>query len=554
MTRSISTPASAPRRIDSERVSPLATGDGKADADPSPRSPLPSDANAFLALRGITKSFGRTQALRDVDIDFRPGRIRALVGENGAGKSTLLGIIAGFVKPDPPSAAEVDGVAIDFDALSPRVANELGIAIVPQELAVVEPMTVAENIFLGREPRRGPFLDSRAMHRRAALMLERLGTKIATDTPVERLSVAQLQLVEIAKALSNDSRFLALDEPSAVLAGEELDRLFRVIHQLADDGVAIAYVSHRLDEIFDHCDDLTVLKDGEVVAHGPVAETTRPELVRLMVGREVSDTFPARAGETGEVLLRVTDLSVSGKVERVSFEIRAGEIVGIAGLMGSGRTTLAKTIFGAIAASSGTVEVDGTVGPFASPRDALAAGLAYLPEDRRREGLATAKPVATNLSLLALRELTGDRLPLVSSAAEQDLVSRQVEQLAIRTSPRGADLAGRLSGGNQQKVVLGKWLEAKPHVLILDEPTRGIDVGTKEEIYRILRGLAADGLAILVISSELIEVLGLSDRIVVMSEGHVAGELVGEGATEEDVMRLATAAPAAIVAARSDAA
>jgi rhamnose transport system ATP-binding protein len=525
----------------SERVPPLATGDGEAAADPSPSSPLPAERGAFLALRGITKSFGRTQALKGVDIDFEPGQIRALVGENGAGKSTLLGIIAGFVKPDAPSAAEVNGVAVDFDALSPRGANELGIAIVPQELAVVEPMTVAENIFLGREPRRGPFLDSRTMHRRAAEMLERLGTKIPTDTPVERLSVAQLQLVEIAKALSNDSRFLALDEPSAVLAGEELDRLFRVIHQLADEGVAIAYVSHRLDEIFDHCDSLTVLKDGELVAHQSVAETTRPELVRLMVGREVSDTFPDRASETGEVLLRVTDLSVAGKVKQVSFDIKAGEIVGIAGLMGSGRTTLAKTIFGAIPASEGSVEVAGTQGPFASPRSALAAGLAYLPEDRRREGLATAKPVSTNLSLLALGELSSDRLPLISSGAEQSLVKRQIEQLAIRCSTDGSDLAGRLSGGNQQKVVLGKWLEAKPRVLILDEPTRGIDVGTKEEIYRILRDLAAAGLAILVISSELIEVLGLSDRIVVMSEGRVAGELMGEGSSEEDVMRLATA-------------
>ena len=527
----------------SERVPPLASGDGEAVADPSPSSPVPAEGDAFLSLRGITKSFGRTKALRGVDIDFLPGRIQALVGENGAGKSTLLGIIAGFVEPDPPSAARVGGVAIDFGALSPRGANKLGIAIVPQELAVVEPMNVAENIFLGREPRRGPFLDGSTMHRRAAAMLERLGTKIPTDTPVERLSVAQLQLVEIAKALSNDSRFLALDEPSAVLAGEELERLFRVVHQLADEGVAIAYVSHRLDEIFEHCDSLTVLKDGEVVAHQPVARTTRPELVRLMVGREVSDTFPARASDTGEVLLRVTDLSVSGKVERVSFEIRAGEIVGIAGLMGSGRTTLAKTIFGAIPAKSGAVEVAGIRGPFASPRAALAAGLAYLPEDRRREGLATSKSVATNLSLLALRELMGDRIRLVSSSAERGLVARQVEQLAIRCATDGSDLAGRLSGGNQQKVVLGKWLEAKPRVLILDEPTRGIDVGTKEEIYRILRDLAASGLAILVISSELIEVLGLSDRIVVMSEGHVAGELVGDGASEEDVMRLATAAP-----------
>jgi rhamnose transport system ATP-binding protein len=518
---------------------------GASDGAPGPaRSPVPGATTAtgtpVLELSGIVKSFGRTIALRGVDITFRAGEIHALVGENGAGKSTLLSVIAGFVRPDPPSVVRIDGRPIDLAGHTPRSAREAGIAIVPQELAVVEPMTVAENIFLGREPRRGPFLRRTEMRRRATELLARLGTAIDPDTPVERLSVAQLQLVEIAKALSRGGRFLALDEPSAVLAGEELDRLFAVIHGLAADGVAIAYVSHRLDEIFAHCDAYTVLKDGAAVASGRVADIDRAELVRRMVGREVADSFPPREHEVGEVRLRVEDVSVAGKVEGVSFAVRAGEIVGIAGLMGSGRTTLAKALFGAIPVSGGRVAVDTHTGPFPSPRAALRAGLAYLPEDRRREGLATTKPVADNISLLALRSLVRGPLPLVATGAERDLVRTLVERFAIRTTPDGADIAGRLSGGNQQKVVLAKWLEAGPRVLILDEPTRGIDVGTKEEIYRILRGLAAQGLALVVISSELIEVLGLSDRILVMTEGRIAGELPGATATEEDVMRLAT--------------
>jgi ABC-type sugar transport system ATPase subunit len=488
----------------------------------------------------VTKAFGRTVALRGVDIAFRAGEVHAVVGENGAGKSTLLGIIAGFVAPDQPSELSVDGLALGLETHSPRSARDLGIGIVPQELAAIEPMTVAENLFLGREPRRGPFLRRTEMARRSADVLARLGASIPPDTPVERLSVAQLQLVEIAKALTHDVRFLALDEPSAVLAGDELDRLFEVIGQLAAAGVAIAYVSHRLDEIFAHCDRYTVLKDGAVVASGRVAEVSRASLVRMMVGREVSDSFPERGSAPGDVRLRVAELSVRGKLERVSLEVRAGEIVGIAGLMGSGRTTLAQAIFGAVPVTTGRVEVDGRSGPFRSPVAALRAGIAYLPEDRRRDGLATSKPVAANLSLLALRSLVRGPLPVVSPRAERALVARQVERFVIKTTPDGSDVTGRLSGGNQQKVVLGKWLESAPRVLILDEPTRGIDVGTKEEIYRLLRGLADAGLAIVVISSELIEVLGLSDRILVMADGRIAGELDGATATEEDVMRLAT--------------
>jgi ABC-type sugar transport system ATPase subunit len=492
-----------------------------------------------LALSHVTRRFGPTLALDQVTVAFLPGEVHALVGENGAGKSTLINIAAGVIRPDPPSSMEVDGRAVDLARYSPRAAQQAGITVVPQELAVIEPMSAAENIFLGREPSRGPFVDRAAMRRRAGAVLGRVGANFSPDEPVERLSIAQLQLVEIAKALSHQSRVVALDEPSAVLAGDELDRLFGIVHQLASDGVAVVYVSHRLAEVFDHCDRFTVLKDGRVVETGLVRDVRRKDLVRMMVGREVADEFPASTGSAGDVRLRVSGLSVQPKLQGIGFEARGGEIVGIAGLMGSGRTTLAKAIFGAIPAS-GSVEVDGVSGPFRSPERALGAGLAYLPEDRRREGLAMQKTVRWNVSLLSLRRLAEGPLRLIRQRTERDLIGRLVARLAIRTSPDGGDAAARLSGGNQQKVVLAKWLEADPRVLILDEPTRGIDIGTKEEIYGILRGLADRGLSVVVISSELIEVIGLADRILVLAEGRLAGELPGRTSTEEDVMRLAT--------------
>lgn len=500
-------------------------------------------ARPLLTLSHLTKRFGPTLALDDVSLDLQAGEIHALVGENGAGKSTLLGIVSGTVRPDPASAMEVDGRAVNLGHYSPRAAASLGVSIVPQEFALIEPMTVAENIFLGREPRRGPLLRRRGMKDRAAELLGRLGANFGPGTRVERLSVAQAQLVEIAKALASESRVVLMDEPSAVLAGEELDRLFRIVHQLAHEGVAVIYVSHRLDEVFEHCDRFTVLKDGRVVKNGAVGDVDRGRLVRLMVGRQVSDAFPTRAKERGAPLLRITGLSVRGKLHDISFEASEGEILGIAGLMGSGRTTLAKALFGAISVIPGAiVEVGGASGPFRSPNQALRAGLAYLPEDRRREGLALLKSVRWNSSLLGLSRITSGPFRLIQPRQERSLVEVAVSRFSIRTRPSGDDLIVRLSGGNQQKVVLAKWLEANPRVLILDEPTRGIDVGSKEEIYRILRALADEGLAIVVISSELIEVLSLADRILVMSEGRLTGELDGATATEEAIMHLATGA------------
>jgi rhamnose transport system ATP-binding protein len=489
-----------------------------------------------LIIERATKRFGPTVALDQVSIDFHAGEIHALVGENGAGKSTLISIIAGAIRADPPTEMTLGGQPVDVARFSPRAARHAGISVVPQEPAVIEAMTVAENIFLGQERAVGPLIDRRAMRHRAAELLHRLGAGFAVDAPVESLTMAQLQLVEVARALSYESRVVAFDEPSAALAGDELRRLFETIHQLADDGIAVIFVSHRLNEVFAHCDRFTVLKDGRVSGSGHVTDTTRRELVRMMVGRTVDETFFASAVAAGAVRLRVSDLTVAPTVQGISFEARSGEILGIAGLTGSGRTTMAKAIFGAIPAT-GTVEADGTVGPFRSPQQALRAGLAYVPEDRRREGLAVRKPVRWNASLLALRSLIGGPLRLISGSAESRLIRQMIAMFRIRTSPTGDD---PLFGGNQQKVVLAKWLEAGPRVLLLDEPTRGIDIGSKQEIYQLLRQLADRGLAVIVISSELIEVIGVSDRILVISEGRIAGEVPGRTSTEEQVMDLAT--------------
>jgi ribose transport system ATP-binding protein len=501
----------------------------------------------LLEFDSISKSYGPVQALREVSLACHAGRVHGLLGENGAGKSTLLGILAGATVQDA-GRVRVGHEQIEPAIHSPRHARAIGVAVVQQELALVPSMTVTENIFLGREVQGGAALDRAEMRQAAREALGRLNADIDVDLPVEELSIAQGQLVEIARALAMETRVLALDEPSAVLAGDELDALFEVVRALRAQGVAVIYVSHRLDEVFALCDDYTVLKDGRVSGTGVVAETDTDSIIRLMVGRDVERALDQASGEPGELLLRAEGVTVEGLISDISLEARAGEIVGLAGLIGSGRTTLGKALFGALRITRGDVEVCGRRGPFSSPARALAAGLAYLPEDRKAEGLALDKSVRANLTMLCPAELrSGWRL--ISRRREADVVRRMIERLAIRTDPDGAQLVGRLSGGNQQKVVLGKWLLADPRVLILDEPTRGIDVGAKAQIYRLLRELADEGRAVIVISSELIEIVGLCDRVLVLSEGRLAGELHGEAATEEGIMRLATPASSAVEAA-----
>lgn len=499
-----------------------------------------------VVLTNIGHRYDTVQVLDDVSAHFPRGTVTALVGENGAGKSTLLKILGGVLRPTS-GQVRLDGSLIDLDRNTPARVQRLGIAIVHQEQALAEPLTVAENIYLGHEFGGGLRLDRAAAHAGARKLLARLGSQIDPGELVGDLSLAQRQLVEIAKALSFDATLLALDEPSAVLGGDELTSLFEVVRRLAADGVAVVYVSHRMDEIFDLCQRYVVLRDGKLAGIGEVASVSRDELVQMMVGRPVDAVFPTAQADLGPVRLEVTQLRVGRKVIDANLQVRAGEIVGIAGLAGAGRSTLAQAIFGAIPAR-GTISVDGhVVGPFSSPRAAIRAGIAYLPEDRKSAALALAKPIRWNLTIAALASLTS-KLGFIRLRAERRLTASVAEQLNVRLARRGEEPVGSLSGGNQQKVVLGRWLQANPKVLILDEPTRGVDVGAKEQIYQLLRELTKQNLAILVVSSELIEVLGLSDRVLVMAGGRLVGALEHEDATEAAVMSLITNASAGATA------
>ncbi|MFO1130406.1 MAG: sugar ABC transporter ATP-binding protein [Hyphomicrobiales bacterium] len=507
-------------------------------------SAAPADASAdsvLLEMRNITKTFGGIHALRDVSLRCRLGTVHALLGENGAGKSTLIKILSG--------AYQADGGTIDFGGksfahLTTRQALELGIRIIYQELNLLPYMTVAENIFLGDEPRTAVRLvDTGAMRRQAGALLQQLGVAIAPDTPVGELTVAGQQMVEIAKALSRRAELIVMDEPSAILAGHELEQLFATIRSLKEQGVTIIYISHRLNEIFEIADEVTVLKDGAVVGTAPVAGVTRRELVQMMVGRPLEEIFPKATTAPGEVVLAVAGLAAdSGQagtaaVRDVSFSVRAGEIVGVAGMVGSGRTELVRAIFGADPVTGGSVTIGGAPLRARSPQGAIRAGLALVPEDRKTQGLFITQPIRHNISLLVLPRLA--RWGLLRRGAEDTLIADARQMLSIQM--QSADQAVQyLSGGNQQKVVLAKWLETTPKVIIFDEPTRGIDVGAKLEIYHLMRRLADRGAAILMISSDLPEVLGMSDRILVMHAGECVGELAAADASEEKIVELAT--------------
>ena len=498
---------------------------------PDPHDPGP----ASLELRGIRKAFGVVQALGGVDLVLHRGEVHALVGENGAGKSTLIAVMAGVYHPDAGQLL-VSGAPVRFGG--PRDAEAAGVSVVYQELSLIPELDVAQNIYLHREPRRlgGVVLDARAMYRQCEAFLAEVGINLDPRARVAGLSVAQRQLAEIAKALSREAAIVVLDEPTASLTSAEQDLLFRVIRLLRDAGKAVLYVSHRLEEIFEIADRVTVLKDGVLVRTMPVGETTRHEIVRLMVGRELEDDlFPARPAappvQKGEPLLRVAAVASPAGIAGISFNAWPGEIVGLAGLMGSGRTTLLRAMFGIDGGSSGVVWVDGVrVGR--SPRDAIRAGIAFVTEDRKYEGLALD---LTNLANLAATTLPG-RWGFFDGAGARRLGMTAAVQVGL--DPAALDRKSvMLSGGNQQKVVVGKWLAVQPRILLCDEPTRGIDVGAKAEIYRILRALADDGVTIVLASSELPEVLGLADRVLVLREGRLVAELDGRTAGEEAVMR-----------------
>jgi ribose transport system ATP-binding protein len=487
----------------------------------------------LLEMRDIRKSFLGVEVLHGVSLDCNAGEIHAVVGENGAGKSTLMKVLAGVYAPDDGQVL-IEGEPVGFS--HPVQAQGAGVAIIFQEFNLLPDRTVAENVFVNREPTRRGLVDIKAMERRTDELLEEVGeVGFGPRTLVRNLSTAQQQVVEIVKALSLNARLLVLDEPTAALAEHEVEVLFTLLRRLRERGLGMLYISHRLREIFAICDRITVLKDGEHVATLPVAEVDTGKLISLMVGRELDGYFPPRGTpeELGDVRLKATGV-VTPLLKDISIEVRAGEIVGLAGLQGSGRTELARALFGADPIQSGTIEVDGKRAG-RSPRGGINAGMGFITEDRKLEGLALAQPIRDN-TLLALRALGGkQRRRLPNTVSVQDL-ARSVE-LRARSLEQEARF---LSGGNQQKVVLAKWLAVQPGVLIFDEPTRGVDVGAKAGIHDLMRGLAREGVAILMISSEMPELIGLADRILVMRGGCLAGELPA-GAAETEIMALAAA-------------
>jgi ABC-type sugar transport system ATPase subunit len=490
--------------------------------------------HALLQMQGIRKSFVGVEVLHGVDLDLRAGEVHAIVGENGAGKSTMMKILAGVYTPDEGSIS-IDGAAQSF--AHPAQAQSAGVGIVYQEFNLLPERNVAENVFVGREPRKHGIVDRRRMERETTALLEEVGeSTFHARTPVRWLSVAQQQVVEIIKARSLNARILVLDEPTAALADNEVELLFTLVRRLQELGVGILYISHRLREVFQLSDRITVIKDGAVVKTLNTAECDQRTLVNLMVGRELDGYFPPKGdkADLGDVRLEVKDLKTP-LLRDINLKVRAGEIVGLAGLQGSGRTEIARAIFGADPITGGTVEIDGKPVHFRHPRQAVKAGLGFITEDRKAEGLALGQSIGDNM-MLAVRTVMSARQRRNTEGLMT--ISELAEVTELRA--RGPEQEVRfLSGGNQQKVVLAKWLETQPQVLIFDEPTRGIDVGAKAGIHDLIRKLAKDGVAVLMISSELPELIGMSDRILVMHEGHLAGELPA-GASEPDIMELAT--------------
>jgi rhamnose transport system ATP-binding protein len=492
-------------------------------------------ATPLVELRGASKSYGAVRALRDGDIALRSGEVRALMGENGAGKSTLVKVLGGVIRRDAGEML-IDGAAVDFH--SPHEARDAGIAVIYQEPTLFPDLSVAENVVMGFHPLRGfKRIDRPRMERDVKELLDRLGVRLDPERPVRGLSIADQQIVEIAKALSFDARVLIMDEPTAALSGPEVERLFSVVRTLREHGAAVLFISHRLDEVFTICDTVTVMRDGAVMHDARIADMTPDEMVRRMVGRELGTLFPKQDAEPGAPILEVHRLTREGVFFDVSFSVRAGEIVALAGLVGAGRSEVARAIFGIDRPDAGHVDVSGKRLPPGRPLAAMRAGIGFVPEDRRQQGLVMDLSIARNTALTRLRSLA--RGGLIRGRDENRLAAEWGERLQLKYH-RLQDSVGTLSGGNQQKVVLGKWLATEPQVLIVDEPTRGIDVGTKAEVHRLMSDLAGRGIAVLMISSELPEVLGMADRVLVMHEGRVTGELSRAEADEENVIRLAT--------------
>ena len=489
------------------------------------------DNNYILTLKNITKEFPGVKALDDVTINIERGTIHGLVGENGAGKSTLIKVLAGIYQPNKGEII-LDGKPCRFN--SPIEARRAGISVVHQEIKLAEPLSVAENMFLGNVQLKNGLVDWKGMRRRAREIVEDLGMDIDINAQVSSLTVAKKQIVEIMHAINNNSRILIMDEPSAVLTDRELEVMFRIVKQLRDEGITIIYISHRLDEIFGLCSNVSVLRDGRHIDTIPVASVDRQGLINMMVGREMGQEYPKEVGNVGGTILEVKNLS-RGILQDISFEVKSGEVFGISGLVGAGRTELARAILGIDKPESGEVYVRGKKVHYRTFADAIRDGLGLIPEDRKLQGLVQIMSVKRNTTLVNMKSVL--RAGVISSSLEEKLSKEYADKLHVVTPSMETEVQ-YLSGGNQQKVVIAKWLFQNSEILFLDEPTRGIDVGAKAEIYRLINRMAKEGKTIIMISSEMPELLGMCDRIMVMHEGHKMGELNAAEATQAKIMAL----------------
>lgn len=498
-----------------------------------------SGDNVILEIKDMSKEFGAVKALKNMQLSVKPGRVHTILGENGAGKSTLMKILAGVYQPTTGSIL-LDGQP--YAPRNPQDAAKAGLTIVFQELSLCNNMTVAENILATREPSRGGFINDKVLVRKAAELVKELGLPVSVTDQVGDLSIAQRQLVEIAKGLSIDAKVVILDEPTSSLSDSEAEILFEIIGRLKEKGVAIIYISHRMEEIMRLSDDITVVRDGSYITTRDKTEVTIAELIALMVGRDMNEIYPPRdvpaPALSEKPVLAVNGLSRGEDFENVSFDVRPGEILGFFGLIGSGRSEVMNTLFGMAPTSAGTVAIDGTQVKITSPVEAIERRIGFVTENRKEEGLVLSHSVESNISMVALNGFSS-AFGFLKRRREREAANAEVARLAIKTASLDT-IAGSLSGGNQQKIVLAKWLLTKPKILILDEPTRGVDVGAKFEIYKIIRQLAAEGTAILLVSSELPEVIGMSDRVVVMSEGKVTAIADPDQMTPEKIMHFAT--------------
>ena len=495
-----------------------------------------SDDTALLEVRGLCKRFPGVRALHQVDLTLQRGQVLAVVGENGAGKSTLMKILAGIQAPDH-GKIRMDGSPVEMRSVSDALGQ--GVALIHQELNLSDNLSISANVFLGHEPHRMGWTNHGKAYRETKKYLQMVGLDADPDTLVHDLTIGRQQLVEIAKALSINARILIMDEPTSSLSQKETETLFQVVDDLRDNGVSVIYISHRLREIIRLADHVTVLRDGENAGELAAGQIDHSSMVSLMVGRDISQFYARSQHELGEVALEVRDLVVPDHPQhKLSFQIRAGEIVGVAGLVGAGRTEMLRCLFGVEPGMSGEVLIDGKNVTPKSPATAIQASLALVPEDRKQQGLVVDWTIRENISLAGLQR--NSRFgSLINMTIEHEDAMEMIDRLRVKT-PSADQVTRFLSGGNQQKVVLGKWLSLGPKVLLLDEPTRGIDIGAKEEIYRLMEQLAADGVAILFVSSEIDEIVGMSDRTIVMHEGQLTGELSREELTEEAIMNLAT--------------